>query len=65
MSYQMSRCIPLWFGQLKGHMEAVQTKAICETVTYSEKYEIESSLISIKSNCDAIIKQLNEAKEIK
>jgi len=49
---------------LKGHEQAVINLVYRENLTYSEKIMLESSLIDIKSNCDAILKSLAETKGI-
>ena len=64
MSYPISRLVTLWFGMLKGHEQAVINLVYRENLTYSEKIMLESSLIDIKSNCDAILKSLAETKGI-
>ena len=63
MSYQMIRVIPLWFGQIRGNMDASQHTVLSETLTWAEKYQLESNLLAIRGSCDALIKQLQEAKE--
>lgn len=60
----ITRCIPLWMGQIEGHMHSINRMYLAEKLTYEEKVIFLNSLAMITSSCEAITKQLMEAKEV-
>jgi len=62
MNYENSRCNTLWYGQMEGHMQAIGSLMIQDALTYAEKHQIVMNLMYIQSSCEAITKQLKEAK---
>ena len=61
---EVSVVVPLWMGQIEGHMQAINGVYLGKTMTHQERTIFLRSLAMIKSSCEAITKNMLAAKEV-
>ena len=61
---EVSVCIPYWMGKIDGNLQSINHLYLKKTMTKEQREILVHSLAAVKSDCDAIINNLIESKEV-